>query len=82
MSLYKKHVTTKVDGEPARFTPGDINYEWCCDCSLRHTTQYSIETDEDGKPVIVQYAWRDDYATNMRRAELRREARAKKARTK
>ena len=76
MNLYKKYVTQKFDGVPTTFTPGSINFEWCCDCSLRHVTRYSIGVDDDGDPVVIQRVWRDDHATGMQR----REARRKKAR--
>jgi len=50
-------------------------YNWCCDCGLRHVYYFRIEHDKDGKHVIVLAGDRDDMATDLRKAYIRRRKR-------
>jgi hypothetical protein len=62
------------DWEAVTYEPGILNYQWCCDCNLRHVVQYNI-AKRNGKSVVLVRTSRDDWATNARRRELRRKKR-------
>ena len=74
----KLKIHTLEEGEWVQFYPEVINYEWCCDCRLRHITEYRIVKDKDGEPVVEQRSWRDSYATDLRRSYERLKKRSKK----
>ena len=63
----KNYILEVVDGEWMEMDEG-LNYTWCCDCNLRHISEHRIVKNKKGKLVIQGRIWRDDFATDLRRA--------------
>ena len=54
---------------------GDIEFTWCCNCSLRHVVIYDIIRGNKPKNDIVRIRTRcDDFATELKRHFDRRGA--------
>jgi hypothetical protein len=70
---------TDMADVPIAYTPGTINYLWCCDCGLRHSVIYDI-LDKGRQHYVTVYMERDDWATAAKRKLDRIEKSKKKRR--